>query len=81
MPQANQRQRDGVSKAQPTVRSQPPAPPPRLSGRNRYSIVVGFLKVLLPALAVALILLVVVWPELSRDGRDFRVRVFVHHAQ
>lgn len=38
-------------------------------------MIVGILKILLPALAVALILLVVVWPELSRDGRDFRVRV------
>jgi lipopolysaccharide export system protein LptC len=53
----------------------PAAPPPRLSGRNSYSIFVGFLKVLLPALAVALILLVVIWPQLGRDARDFRIRV------
>lgn len=75
MRQATQQQRAGVSKPPPTVRNLPTEPPPKLSGRNRYSIVVGFLKVMLPALAVALILLVVVWPELSRDGRDFRVRV------
>ena len=44
----------------------PPAgrQPPRLSGRNGYSLFVGFLKVLLPALAAGLILLVIAWPQL-----------------
>ena len=38
--------------------------PPRLSGRNGYSLFVGVLKVLLPALAAGLILLVIAWPQL-----------------
>jgi lipopolysaccharide export system protein LptC len=59
----------------PPGKAVPPAPPPRLSGRNSYSIFVGFMKVLLPALAVALILLVVVWPQLSQDDSRFRIRV------
>jgi lipopolysaccharide export system protein LptC len=37
---------------------------PRLSGRDGYSLFVGFLKVLLPALAAGLILLVIAWPQL-----------------
>lgn len=49
--------------------------PPRLSGRNPYSLFVGFLKVLLPALAVALVLLVVAWPQLMPDERQFRIGV------
>lgn len=49
--------------------------PPRLSGRNPYSLFVGFLKVLLPALAVALVLLVVAWPQLVPDERQFRIGV------
>ncbi len=75
VPQATQPTHEDVSTPLPTVRNLPPAPPPRLSGRNGYSMIVGILKILLPVLAVALILLVVVWPELSRDGGDFRVRV------
>lgn len=59
----------------PAEQAVPAAPPPRLSGHNRYSKFVGFLKVLLPALAVALILLVVIWPQLTRDARDFRIGV------
>jgi lipopolysaccharide export system protein LptC len=38
--------------------------PPRLSGRNGYSLFVGVLKVLLPALAAGLVLLVIAWPQL-----------------
>ncbi len=49
--------------------------PPRVSGRNSYSIFVGVMKVLLPALAAALILLVVIWPQLSLDDKRFRIRV------
>jgi lipopolysaccharide export system protein LptC len=75
VPQAAQPQTAGRPGPPPTDRGLPAAPPPRLSGRNSYSIFVGFLKVLLPALAVALILLVVIWPQLSRDSRDFRIRV------
>ena len=75
VPQATEQQRPSVSDPPAPGPSPPPGPPPRLSVSNRYSIFVGFLKVLLPAVAVALILLVVVWPEISRDGREFRVRV------
>ncbi len=75
MQQATQPQPAGVADPTPAEQRLPPRPPPRLSGHNGYSIFVGFLKVLLPALAVALILLVVVWPEISRDSRDFRIRV------
>jgi lipopolysaccharide export system protein LptC len=59
----------------PSAKIVSPAAPPRLSGRNSYSIFVGFMKVLLPALAVALILLVVIWPQLGRDDSRFRIRV------
>jgi lipopolysaccharide export system protein LptC len=59
----------------PSAKGVSPAAPPRLSGRNSYSIFVGFMKVLLPALAVALILLVVIWPQLGRDDSRFRIRV------
>ena len=51
------------------------APPPRLSGRNRYSIFVGCMKVVLPATAAALILLIVVWPQLDSGDSRFRIRV------
>jgi lipopolysaccharide export system protein LptC len=37
--------------------------PPRLSGRNSYSRLVGLLKVVLPAIAVGLLLLLVIWPQ------------------
>ncbi|MEQ9607991.1 MAG: LPS export ABC transporter periplasmic protein LptC [Kiloniellaceae bacterium] len=50
-------------------------PPPRLSGRNSYSLFVSSMKVLLPALAAGLVLLVIAWPQLmpdvSRSGLDF----------
>jgi lipopolysaccharide export system protein LptC len=49
--------------------------PPRLSLRNRYSIFVGLMKVVLPALAAALILLVIVWPQFTLN--DSRVRLSV----
>lgn len=41
--------------------------PLRFSVSNGYSVFVGFMKVLLPALAVALILLLVAWPQLIPD--------------
>ena len=53
----------------------PGAQPPRLSGRSRYSLFVGLMKYLLPALATGLLLLVVVWPQLKLDGSRFRVKV------
>jgi len=47
-------------------------PPPRLSLRDRYSIFVGLMKILLPAMAAALILLVVAWPQLKLES-SFRI--------
>ncbi len=49
--------------------------PPRLSGRNSYSIFVGLMKVLLPALAVGLIILVIAWPQIAPDERNFNVGI------
>ncbi len=49
--------------------------PPRLSIRNRYSIFVGFMKVLLPAMAAALVLLVVAWPQFTIQDDGFRLSV------
>jgi len=46
-----------------------------MSMRNRYSIFVGFMKVLLPALAAALMLLVVAWPQFTIDDGGFRLSV------
>lgn len=52
------------------------AAPPRLSGRNSYSLFVTSMKVMLPALAAALVLLVVAWPQIvpdvNRSGIDFQ---------
>ena len=49
--------------------------PPKLSLRDRYSMFVGLMKVVLPAMAAALILLVVAWPHIT-GGRDkFRLGV------
>jgi lipopolysaccharide export system protein LptC len=42
-----------------------PAHPPRLSRRDRYSFFVVVMKVALPALAAALLLLLVAWPQLD----------------
>ncbi len=47
--------------------------PPRLSGRNRYSLFVSTMKIMLPALAAALILLVFAWPQLSFKDERFRL--------
>ncbi len=49
--------------------------PPRLSGRNRYSLFVSLTKVLLPALAAALILLVFAWPQFTFEDEGFRLGV------
>jgi lipopolysaccharide export system protein LptC len=53
----------------------PPKKPPRLSGRDAHSVFVSLLKLLLPAVAVGLILLVVVWPQVQQDDSRFRVGV------
>lgn len=50
-----------------------PRQPPRLSGRNRYSLFVGLMKLLLPAMAAALILLVIAWPQFTIDKDAFRL--------
>lgn len=49
--------------------------PPRLSLRNRYSVFVGFMKVLLPATAAALVLLIVAWPQFTIKEEGFRLSV------
>jgi lipopolysaccharide export system protein LptC len=49
--------------------------PPRLSLRDGYSLFVGTLKVVLPALVVALVLTIIVWPRLVPDEADFRISV------
>ena len=49
--------------------------PPRLSLSNRYSFFVGFMKVLLPATAAALVLLVLAWPQFSIEEEGFRLSV------
>lgn len=49
--------------------------PPRLSIRNRYSIFVGYMKVLLPALAAGLVLLIVAWPQFTLEDDGFRLSV------
>lgn len=50
-------------------------PPPRLSLSNRYSVFVGFMKVLLPATAAALMLLVLAWPQFNLEEEGFRLSV------
>lgn len=47
--------------------------PRRLSGDNSYSVLVGILKYLLPAVAVALVLLVVAWPRFAPVEERFSV--------
>ena len=49
--------------------------PPRLSLSNRYSVFVGFMKVLLPATAAALILLVLAWPQFTIEEEGFHLSV------
>lgn len=55
--------------------------PPRLSQRNRYSLFVHWMKLLLPALACALILLVVAWPQIAPDEKLFQVEPIKNAAQ
>ena len=38
-----------------------------------YGRFVGFMKLLLPTIAAALVILVVIWPNISEQGRRFRV--------
>ena len=59
----------------PSATPAPVAQPPRLSGRSSYSVFVGTMKVLLPALATALVLLIIVWPQISPTDERFRIGV------
>lgn len=47
--------------------------PPRLSTRSTYSLFVSLMKIVLPALAVAIILLVLVWPRIMPEDPRFRI--------
>jgi lipopolysaccharide export system protein LptC len=58
-----------------TPRTEPARRPPRLSLRDRHSLLVGTMKVMLPALAGAIVLVLIVWPQLAPDDRDFRLSV------
>lgn len=49
-------------------------PPPRLSGRSAYSLFVSAMKILLPAVALGLVLLIVIWPQVEKSG-GFRLDV------
>ena len=49
--------------------------PPRFSGRSSYSLFVLSMKVLLPALATALVLLIIAWPQISPTEERFRIGV------
>lgn len=39
--------------------------PPKLSGRNSYSLFVACMKLLLPAMAAGLVILVIIWPQIN----------------
>lgn len=54
---------------------------PRLSGLNRYSLFVNSMKVFLPALAAALIILVVAWPQLATDESSFQIEIIKNAAE
>jgi lipopolysaccharide export system protein LptC len=45
----------------------------RFAARSRHSRYVGILKVVLPSIAVGLILLLVVWSQMSLDEKRFRI--------
>lgn len=47
--------------------------PPRLSVGNGYSLFVGALKVLLPAVLTAMVLLILVWPRIMPEDSGFRM--------
>ena len=67
--------------------TRPVAPPtqgipiPRLSGLSRYSLFVNSMKVFLPALAAALIILVVAWPQLVPDENSFQIEIIKNAAE
>jgi lipopolysaccharide export system protein LptC len=47
--------------------------PPRFSTQSAYSRFVGAMKIVLPALAVGIVLLVLVWPRIVPDDSQFRI--------
>lgn len=49
--------------------------PPRLSGGDAYSSLVGILKYLLPAIAVALVLLLIAWPRVNPVEKPFKLGI------
>ncbi|WP_159460072.1 LPS export ABC transporter periplasmic protein LptC [Tistlia consotensis] len=49
--------------------------PPRLSGGDAYSSLVGILKYLLPAIAVALVLLLVAWPRVNPVEKPYSLGI------
>ncbi|WP_375594215.1 LPS export ABC transporter periplasmic protein LptC [Algihabitans albus] len=51
--------------------------PPRLSGRSAYSVFVSTMKVLLPAVAVGLVLLIAIWPQIETSS-GFRLDAVEH---
>lgn len=63
----------GAAAQSPAKRSRPA--PPRFSLRDRYSLFVGLMKVMLPAMAAALILLVVAWPHIVGKHDKFRLGI------
>ena len=77
MAQAFETSRKGRGRRVPAGGASPRLPrlPPRLSLRNRYSMFVGLMKVVLPAMAAALILLVIAWPQLTKDRSRFTLGV------
>jgi len=68
----------------PAQAAGPGRQPPRLSGRNGYSLFVSSMKLLLPALAAGLVLLVIAWPQImpdvSRSGLSWQ-KVARDHAK
>ena len=55
--------------------------PPRFSGRNTYSRFVNSMKVLLPALATAMIILIVSWSHFASDDELFGTDVIKNPAK
>ena len=58
----------GVMAAERPQRKQRGTAPPRLSGRSAYSLFVSAMKVVLPAVAVGLVLLIAIWPQIEKSG-------------
>lgn len=57
------------------------SPLPRRTARGAYSVFVTWMKLLLPALACALVILVVAWPQLVPDDSGFQLEAIDDIAQ